>query len=163
MTMDIDLGRNVATLLGDVLVDDQDMSIRCNKMMIFFEDKDDTQAATTKDGKKDNKKAKADDDSDSTDAGKKKPVRIECYEDVVILAKPKEDAKEKKEQKATAGKAVYDLKKDEITLTEKPVLLDGSSKITGSKIILIVNEERMIVLRGNASTQEGLSGFGTSN
>ena len=77
----------------------------------------------------------------------------------MIQAKPRDkDGAEKtvKDQKATAGKAVYDLKKDEITLTENPVINDGSSKVTGTKIIIVVNEERMIVLRASASTNEAL-------
>ena len=195
MTMDIDMGRNLVTLLGDVFIDDQDMTIRCNKMLIYLEEKQDAQkdapekgkaeAAETAPGKgkaeaaakaalekgkaetakpapdkgKDKDVKKSPDDDDSP-AGRKQPTRIECYGDVIIQAKNKSDAKEQKEQKATAGKAVYDLKKDEITLTEKPVLHDGSSKVDGTKIIIIVNEERMIVIRGTASTLEGIGGLG---
>lgn len=141
MSMDVDMGKNIATLLGDVFVDDQDMTIRCEKMLIFFEDE-----------KK--KEGEGDDEGSSS----KRPIRIECYTDVVIQGKqkPSEDGKPVKEQKATADKAVYDLVKDEITLTGKPVIYDGGSKVSGSKIIIIVNEERMIVLRGTASTTEAL-------
>jgi len=159
MTMDLDMSKNLATLLGDVFVDDQDMSIRCNKMLIYFEEKEDSK----KDRKAGAKKAdvkKTDDDDDGTAAGKKQPTKIECFGDVVITAKQKKDAKDQKEQKALAGKAVYDLKKDEITLTEKPVIYDGANKVDGTKIIIIVNEERMIVIRGTASTTEGISGLG---
>ena len=141
--------------MGDVLVDDQEMTIRCEKMMIFFEDKKKDDAKDGKDGKD----KKAESKKESGMAGGKKPVRIECYTDVVIQGKqkPSEDGTPAPEQKATADKAVYDLVKDEITLTGKPVLHNGSSEITGSKIIIIVNEERMIVLRGRASTTEALN------
>lgn len=180
MTMDIDMGRNLVTLLGDVFVDDQDMTIRCNKMLIYLEEKSDEQKGGTPGGEKDaakpapdkgktdaakpapakEKEAKKAADEDDSPAGRKQPTKIECYGDVIIQAKNKSGAKEQKEQKATAGKAVYDLKKDEITLTEKPVLHDGSSKVDGTKIIIIVNEERMIVIRGTASTLEGIGGLG---
>lgn len=180
MTMDIDMGRNLVTLLGDVFVDDQDMTIRCNKMLIYLEEKSDEQKGGTPGGEKDaakpapdkgktdaakpapdkEKKAKKAANDDDSPAGRKQPTRIECYGDVIIQAKNKSGAKEQKEQKATAGKAVYDLKKDEITLTEKPVLHDGSSKVDGTKIIIVVNEERMIVIRGTASTLEGIGGLG---
>lgn len=192
MTMDIDMGRNLVTLLGDVFVDDQDMTIRCNKMLIYLEEKSDEQKGGTPGGEKDaakpapdkgktdaakpapdkektdaakpapdkEKEAKKAANDDDSPAGRKQPTRIECYGDVIIQAKNKSGAKEQKEQKATAGKAVYDLKKDEITLTEKPVLHDGSSKVDGTKIIIIVNEERMIVIRGTASTLEGIGGLG---
>lgn len=169
MTMDIDMGRNLATLLGDVLVDDQDMSIRCEKMLIHFEDKpkDENKDGKDGDGKKDEKKDDSqdekkdgkDNEKEKSPVGNKQPTRIECFGDVVIQAKPRDkDGAEKtvKDQKATAGKAVYDLKKDEITLTENPVINDGSSKVTGTKIIIVVNEERMIVLRASASTNEAL-------
>lgn len=159
MSMDVDMGRNIATLLGDVLVDDQEMTIRCEKMLIFFEEKKkeevsgDTKAA----------EQKKDSDSGSDLGGGKKPIRIECYTNVVIQAKQKasEDGKPVKEQKATAEKAVYDLVKDEITLTGSakvpPVIYDGENKVSGTKIIIIINEERMIVLRGTASTKEALN------
>lgn len=169
MSMDVDMGKNIATLLGDVFVDDQEMTIRCEKMLIFFEDKKKADN-TAKDGAadKDNAaiKVSAADKEKSSDpqemAGGKRPVKIECYTNVVIQAKqkPAEDGKPPKEQKATAEKAVYDLVKDEITLTgdakNLPVIYDGDSKVTGTKIIIIINEERMIVLRGTASTKEAL-------
>ncbi len=143
MTMDIDLGRNVATLLGDVFVDDQDMSIRCNKMLIHFEDR-----------KKDGGKEEAE--------SSKQPSRIECFGDVVIQAKQKGQVQ--KDQKATAGKAVYDLKKDEITLTEKPVINNGAdNRIIGSKIIVIVKENRMIVLQAAATATNLVNQDGSSS
>ncbi len=141
MTMDIDLGRNLATLLGDVVVDDQDMTIRCNKMLIYFEDK-------KKDGDGEEKK----EEKNSDMGGNKQPVKIECFEDVVIQAKQK--GKLQKDQKATSGKAVYDLKRDEITLTEKPVINDGANRIAGQKIIFVVKEERMIVLNAAATAKD---------
>ena len=69
MSMDVDMGRNIATLRGDVLVDDQEMTIRCEKMLIFFEEKKKEKAET-------DKAEKTSDSSDMT--GSKKPVRIEC-------------------------------------------------------------------------------------
>lgn len=158
MSMDVDMGRNIATLLGDVFVDDQEMTIRCEKMLIFFEEKKKEENAG------DTGAAKQEKTSDSGDLGSgKKPIRIECYTNVVIQAKQKasEDGKPVKEQKATAEKAVYDLVKDEITLTgsakNPPVIYDGANKVSGTKIIIIINEERMIVLRGTASTKEALN------
>ena len=38
-TMDIDMENNIATLLGNVVVDDQDVKITCDKMVIYLEDK----------------------------------------------------------------------------------------------------------------------------
>ena len=158
MSMDVDMGRNIATLLGDVFVDDQEMTIRCEKMLIFFEEKKKEESAG------DTETAKQEKTSSSGDlGGGKKPIRIECYTNVVIQAKQNasEDGKPVKEQKATAEKAIYDLVKDEITLTgsakNPPVIYDGANKVSGTKIIIIINEERMIVLRGTASTKEALN------
>jgi len=38
-TMDIDMENNVATLLGNVVVDDQEVKITCDKMIIYMEEK----------------------------------------------------------------------------------------------------------------------------
>ena len=148
-TMDVNMKKNRADLLGDVFVDDQDLTIRCNRMVIIFEDK------APAEGKKDSK--------ESGGFGNKKPSRIECYEDVVITGKGDKDKEGAAEQKATAGKAVYDMIKDEILLTEKPVLDTGANKVTGTSIRIIVNEERMIVMQGQASSREGLSALTNEN
>lgn len=180
--MDIDLGRNLATLIGNVFVDDQDMTIRCNKMLIYFEDgkaeekeekkdiKNVAKGENTSAGKEKNSAAKKTNtpsgaasaekkepapDKAGEQNTKKRPVRVECFGDVVITSKPKPGEKEKKEQKATAGKAVYDLVKDEIDLTEKPVIYDGPDKVQGAKIKIIVNEERMLVLGEASATSAG--------
>ncbi len=149
-SMNVDMGKNEATLMGDVFVDDQEMTIRCEKMVIYFEDKKKDDA----DGKEKTG------DKDATSG--KKPIRIECFESVVIKAKPKptEDGKLPKEQKATAEKVVYDLVKDVITLYPEdnilPVINDGESKVSGDEIVIYLNEERMFILRGKASTKETL-------
>ncbi len=145
-TMDIDMGRNMVTFIGNVFVDDQDMSIRCNKMIIYLEDKSDSKK-TDKDGNAKSGEPQTVKESDSKGGGKR-PVRFECYNDVVVTGKAK--GSDQKEQKATAGKAVYDLVKDEIELSDKPVLLNGKDRITGSKIKIIVNENRMLVFQAGA-------------
>ena len=150
-SMNVDMGNNIATLMGDVFVDDQEMTIRCEKMTIHFEDKKKDETA---------KQDKAEKEENAT--GGKKPVKIECFESVVIKAKPKptEDGKLPKEQKATAEKVVYDLVKDVITLYKEddilPVINDGESKVSGDEIVIYLNEERMFILRGKASTKETL-------
>ena len=149
-SMEVDMGNNIATLMGDVFVDDQEMTISCEKMTIHFEKEKDESAKQDNAAKKENA------------TGGKKPIRIECFESVVIKAKPKptEDGKLPKEQKATAEKVVYDLVKDVITLYREdnilPVINDGESKVSGDEIVIYLNEERMFILRGKASTKETL-------
>ena len=149
-SMEVDMGNNIATLMGDVFVDDQEMTISCDKMTIHFEKEKDESAKQDNAAKKENA------------TSGKKPIRIECFESVVIKAKPKptEDGKLPKEQKATAKKVVYDLVKDVITLYKVgdtlPVINDGESKVSGNQIEIYLNEERMLILRGKASTKETL-------
>ena len=149
-SMEVDMGNNIATLMGDVFVDDQEMTISCEKMTIHFEKEKDESAKQDNAAKKENA------------TSGKKPIRIECFESVVIKAKPKptEDGKLPKEQKATAKKVVYDLVKDVITLYKVgdtlPVINDGESKVSGDEIVIYLNEERMFILRGKASTKETL-------
>ena len=149
-SMNVDMGKNEATLMGDVFVDDQEMTISCEKMTIHFEKEKDESAKQDNAAKEENA------------TSGKKPIRIECFESVVIKAKPKptEDGKLPKEQKATAKKVVYDLVKDVITLYKVgdtlPVINDGESKVSGNQIEIYLNEERMLILRGKASTKETL-------
>ena len=149
-SMEVDMGNNIATLMGDVFVDDQEMTISCEKMTIHVEKEKDESAKQDNAAKKENA------------TSGKKPIRIECFESVVIKAKPKptEDGKLPKEQKATAKKVVYDLVKDVITLYKVgdtlPVINDGESKVSGNQIEIYLNEERMLILRGKASTKETL-------
>ena len=149
-SMEVDMGNNIATLMGDVFVDDQEMTISCEKMTIHFEKEKEESAKQDNAAKKENA------------TSGKKPIRIECFESVVIKAKPKptEDGKLPKEQKATAKKVVYDLVKDVITLYKVgdtlPVINDGESKVSGNQIEIYLNEERMLILRGKASTKETL-------
>ena len=149
-SMEVDMGNNIATLMGDVFVDDQEMTISCEKMTIHFEKEKDESAKQDNAAKKENA------------TSGKKPIRIECFESVVIKAKPKptEDGKLPKKQKATAKKVVYDLVKDVITLYKVgdtlPVINDGESKVSGNQIEIYLNEERMLILRGKASTKETL-------
>ena len=42
ITMDFDMENNIITLLGDVVVDDPEITIECNRMKIFLEEKSDS-------------------------------------------------------------------------------------------------------------------------
>ena len=59
-------------------------------------------------------------------------------------------------QKAFAGKAVYDLPADTITLTENnPVIVSGGSRLSGEQIIVDIKTERINVLGRVSVTAEG--------
>lgn len=171
--MDIDIANNKATFMGNVLVDDPEMTITCRKMTIFLEDE-----------KKEDKKpeAKAEDKTAKADSAKKKnaekpdlkkpaagsnteaktesedPVagkklsRIECVDDVVITRKNLLSNGE--EQKALAGKAVYNFGEGTIELSDKPVVIKGKSRIQGEKITLFTESERITIVNATATTTD---------
>lgn len=131
-TMSIDIQNNIAIFTGNVEVDDSQMHIRCHKMIIYLEDK--------------NESAKKADD----ETGSKEVSKVECIGDVVITRKVDDpEEKEKGAQRALSGKADYDVKSGVIVLTEDPVIFRGNDKIKGQKIILWRDSQRMQVEGGS--------------
>lgn len=146
--MDIDIGKDTITLLGNVEVDDPEMNIKCRKMMIFLEKKQDTGKAAAQ---------PASGDGGAMDpAGGKQVSHIECIGDVVITRTSADEVAGSKVQKAFAGKAVYDVRKDMITLTEnRPVVVNGAQRLSGEKIEIDVKNERIIITGGAIGQADG--------
>ena len=138
--MDIDMANDKITLLGNVDVQDPEMNIKCRKMIIYL-------------GKSE-KKAAATGDSARDEQSGKEVVRIDCIGDVVITRLQVDSPDGKKEnQQAFAGKAVYLIKEETITLTEDPVLVNGPNRLMGERIILHTKTERVMVFKGTARTK----------
>ena len=139
--MDIDMANDKITLLGNVDVQDPEMNIKCRKMIIYL-------------GKNQKKQEKTGDSARDEQSGKE-VVKIECIGDVVITRvmadSPTGQAKEN--QQAFAGKAVYLIKEETITLTEDPVLVNGPNRLMGERIILHTKTERVLVFKGVARTK----------
>ncbi len=149
-SMDIDLAKDKIILLGNVEVDDPEMNIKCQKMTIFLENKPTEQPAG------DAGKSRSDAGSDMNPEGNKQVTRIECVGDVVITRNSGEKVAGSNVQKAFAGKAVYDLPTDTITLTENnPVIVSGGSRLSGEQIIVDIKTERINVLGRVSVTAEG--------
>ena len=149
-SMDIDLAKDKIILLGNVEVDDPEMNIKCQKMTIFLENKPTEQPAG------DAGKSRSDAGSDMNPEGNKQVTRIECVGDVVITRNSGEKVAGSNVQKAFAGKAVYDLPADTITLTENnPVIVSGGSRLSGEQIIVDIKTERINVLGRVSVTAEG--------
>ena len=149
-SMDIDLAKDKIILLGNVEVDDPEMNIKCQKMTIFLENKPTEQPAENAG------KSRSDAGSDMNPEGNKKVTRIECVGDVVITRNSGEKVAGSNVQKAFAGKAVYDLPADTITLTENnPVIVSGGSRLSGEQIIVDIKTERINVLGRVSVTAEG--------
>ena len=152
--MDIDIQNNKAVFMGNVMVDDPEITITCRKMTIILEDSDKDEKDTRKDAKaadakqKDNKK---DDKKDEDDPiGGKELSKIICTEEVVITRKlPLSNGDS---QKALADRAVYDLKEGTIELSEKPIVIKGNSNLQGEKITLYTDSERITVVNAIATS-----------
>ncbi len=141
-SMDIDFKSNIAVFTGHVVVDDPSMTINCHKMEIFLDNKAKTDDSKESEEKSDNKAG------NMGFGGGKELKKIICSGDVVIVRKlyNKEDIAAG-EQKATAGRAVYDVKADMIVLTlDNPTIQRGTGdKLSGPKITLWLNSERLKV------------------
>ena len=167
---DIDLENNIVTLIGDVVVDDNSSKITCNKMTIYLaEDAADTLVGTAekpadadpkaeakKEEKKDEtpqavqadgtvEKSKKDDDDDEGD--KKNISKIVCSGDVVYLKRANPDDPNGQDQIAMSDQADYDARKEVIVMTGNPVMMQGSNKMYGDRIEIIIKEgNRMRVI-----------------
>lgn len=141
-SMDIDINNNKVTLIGNVDVDDQDMNIKCRKMILFF-------LADKTAGKK----------KSSDEMGSRKIEKIECIGDVEIT-RSTGTGKDRQLQKAFAGKAVYSLVNNKITLTEKPVVTGSGSILRGEFITIDTQSGRISILRPDSRIVGGLKGAG---
>ncbi len=164
--MDIDIANDRATLMGNVVVDDPEMTITCRKMTIFLVDEKKMEkktsgnsAAKTETGPQAKKpavqtetKAKKSAASEEDPVAGKKLSRIECVEDVVITRKALLSNGE--EQKALAGKAVYNFAEGTIELMDKPIVIKGKSRIQGEKITLYTESERITIVNATATTTD---------
>ncbi len=136
-TMDIDIENNIATLLGNVVVDDQDSKITCDKMIIYLEDKEEPKEESVKSAKE-----------DEEEAGGKQLKKIECFGEVVITHKADKNNKNAKDQVATSDFAVYDMKKEEIVLTGRPVLTSGTDKLNADKLVFEMKTGKVKITQG---------------
>jgi len=128
-SMNIDMANNMAVFTGNVYVDDEQMAIKCQKMVIYLEDK-------SSGGKN---------ASFSNGEGYRDIKKIICTGDVVIIRKVYDASeKAKGEQKAYAGKAEYNVKTGKIVLTEnKPSINRGKDRLIAEKIIIYRDNDKV--------------------
>ncbi|UDQ97610.1 LptA/OstA family protein [Lentisphaerota bacterium WC36G] len=157
-SMDIDVNNNVAKLTGDVFIDHPDMTLKCDKMIINLQDKpkEKKKKAAEKsqeDNNGDTKKAKNTSKSAaavsnfSLGGNSKEVSTIVCIGNVIITKKVfDEKDKANGPQTAKANKAVFDVPKSIITLTENnPVISMRENSISGKIITIYIDENRMKV------------------
>ena len=162
-TMDIDMEHNVATLLGNVVVDDQDVKITCDKMIIHLEDKATPADQEKEDGEKKPESAGKTASEAAGEAGArtaaeeddptsgKQLKKIECFGEVVITHRSDPKDASSKEQVATSDYAVYDVAPNTITLTGRPVLTSGTDRLDAEKIVFEVETGRTLITTGKGT------------
>ena len=146
--MDLDMANNMATLLGNVKVENDDMTLECDKMIIYLQDKVKEEQSSNNESAEKPKK-------DPGDSGKQ-VQKIECFTNVVITRKFKNEDEDAppKEQRATAGKAVYDLVERTITLFEKPVVYNEDRWTRADRMILFPDTDKVLMF-GKVMTGTG--------
>ena len=128
-SMDINLKGDTITLYGNVVVNNNETKITADKIIVYLIE---VKSKTGGEGKKEAKK-------------------LIATGNVVILKKANPDQKDNDgEEKATSGKADYNVQTGKIVLTDDPVLFQGLSYIKGDKITLFRNSDRVLV-EGNQS------------
>jgi lipopolysaccharide export system protein LptA len=164
---DIDLEHNIITLIGDVVVDDQANKITCNKMTIYLEedaadslvgtaDKPEEKAGGKKEeakpvavkpaDKEDGKDGKKEEKKENEEPGKN-ISKIVCSGDVVYTKRADPDDPNGQDQIAMSEQADYDAVKEVIVMTGNPVMMQGSNKMYGDRIEILIKEgNRMRVI-----------------
>jgi lipopolysaccharide transport protein LptA len=133
-SMNIDIGNNLAVFTGNVIVDDEQMNIKCHKMSIYLEEKDSPGAPA----------AGTQPEGDSPQMSKELK-KIVCLGNVILERKVADPEEAKKgRQKATAEKAEYDVKSGKITLTGgKPSITRGDDLLAGDRITIYRDNDKM--------------------
>ncbi len=148
-TMDIDFQNNVATLTGNVDVDDPAVRIKCDKMVIYLQEKEKLPG-------QENIEESAGSEGNLAAGGNKELKKIVCSGNVVITRKLYDQNDiTMGEQRATSGRAVFDVKENVIVLTEDtPTIKRGSDTLTGYKITLWLDSERLKVESGTGTAPQ---------
>ena len=115
-TLEIDNKRRIVTFHGNVDARESDLTIKCQKMLLYYKDTAGDQA------------------SDNSD------LKIDK-----IIAKGKVKISRSDGGLATADEAVYNQKDETVVLTGKPVVKQGDYFVEGAKITLFLKENRSVV------------------
>lgn len=137
-TLTVDANKNTAEFIGNVIADDDDVVMHCDKMVIYIETLPDT--AIKKDSKKPAaKKDQKDPLSDLSGGGKRQVNRIECIGNVLIIRKMTGlDGKPSDDQRSISDKAIYYVPQEKFVLTgeKRPIVHSGKETLSGTQIRL---------------------------
>lgn len=150
-TLDIDIANDLATFTGNVVVDDQEMHISCNKLLVYLTAV--TEPASAEPTTTEPTVAKPVTPEPAVAGqprGNKRVSRIVCIGDVIIVRKLIDAGdNERIEQKALAGRAEYNIDSGQIVLTEEPVLMRGTDSLRGERITIWRDSDKMKVEGGS--------------
>lgn len=140
---DIDLERNLITLVGNVDVEEDANRITCGKMVIKMTEK------PSGDEQADSEKEEADNASPQSRtqevADTKKDVsEIICTEEVVFRKHAGPDDPDGEDQIAMSERAVYDAGTEIILMTGEPIMMQGGNRLYGSSIEILSKEDNRI-------------------
>ena len=136
---DIDLERNLITLVGNVDVEEDANRITCGKMVIKMTEK--TQKASA-----DGERIDAASESRTQEIvdTKKDVSEIICTEEVVFRKHVNPDDPDGEDQIAMAERAVYDADTEIILMTGEPIMMQGGNRLYGSSIEILSKEDNRI-------------------
>ena len=139
-SMGVDLEKKITTFYGNVVVNDPEIVITCQKMVLYqvpkktqVDPKNLTEAEKAKLAEEKRK------EKDSL-TGNSKLERIECIGNVVMTRKTKPG---EKSEWGTCGKAVYYQKDGRINMIQNPVLHQDDSTITGIRLTYYRDSKRV--------------------
>ena len=139
--MDFDIAKNIGIFTGHVRVKNADIKLNCNKMTVYLQDRQDPKDKLVK--------------SLIQESGKKDLKEIVCTGNVIITRINKASGKD---ERATAGKAVYTLQDNKIILSENnPLLISGRDSISGRKMVVWLDQNRLKVIKNSKIILQGKS------
>ncbi|MDD5728438.1 MAG: LptA/OstA family protein [Victivallales bacterium] len=135
-SMVMDMQKELVTLNGNIKVNDAGFDIFCSALLLDLKKKNEAKPAAGGN----NKQADSDNALDPSGVS-----QITCIGNVKIIRKLSAAEQQKGgTQEALADKAVYNTVNEEITLTgKKPSIRRGSDMISGRKIVIWKNSERL--------------------
>ena len=140
--MDVDIENGKATFYGNVIVNDPEVIITCDRMVLYQEPKQakkPAQAAAPAGQPAPAAKPASGKSSDDLMGGDTRLERIECIGNVVITRKNTGE----KSQWGKCGKAIYYHKLGKITMLLAPYLYQDDSMITGTRLSFFRDSKRI--------------------
>jgi lipopolysaccharide export system protein LptA len=132
----------VATFSGDVKVVQGDTTMKCNSLVVFYE-----QDADEKTGSAAKAPAKSMQAATPGPGGEQKIKRLEARGNVVVL---------QKDQTATGELGIFDMKTNTVTMTNNVVMTQGQNVLRGGKLIVDLTSGVSRVETGSSGRVQGL-------